>query len=123
MRRAPATGASLAALVLGGGVLVGCAGTNPPAREITDTEAAIRAADEVGAEQIPSASLHLKLARDQLNEARLYIEEGEHEDARVILARAQVDAELAIAEAHSAEAREEANQVQERLNALQQRAQ
>jgi hypothetical protein len=113
-----AIGASLA-----GFVLLGCAGSNPPAREVTDTEAAIRAADEVGAAEIPSASLHLKLARDQLNEARQYIEDGEHEDARTILSRAQLDAELAIAEAHSAEAREEATLVQRRLDALRQRAQ
>lgn len=102
--------------------VAGCAGSVAPAKEASETEAAIRAADEVGAPRVPAASLHLKLARDQLHDAKALMAEGDNDSARVILARARLDAELAVAMAHSAEARTHAREMEEQLKTLEQQA-
>ena len=54
-------GAVLAALAM-----IACGGAAAPTQKLTNTQAAIRGAQEVGAEQNPKAALHLKMARDQV---------------------------------------------------------
>lgn len=82
------------------------------------TEAAtsgIRAADEVGAGEVPQASLYLQLAREELAHAKELKESGDDDAAASMLARAEVDAELALAlsreDAESSEARTAVEQV------------
>lgn len=85
----------LAALLL---ALGGACGSYPPPTErLTTSEAAIRAADEMGAGQVPRAALHLKLAQEQTDTARKLIEDGYNERAELTLKRAQADGELALA--------------------------
>jgi hypothetical protein len=64
---------------------------------MTTAEAAIRAAMEVGAMQVPRAQLHLKLAQEQTEKAKRLMQDGYHEKADMALKRAQADAELAVA--------------------------
>ena len=77
--------------------LQACASYPPPTERVTTAEAAIRAADEVGARQVPRAALHLKLAQEQTDKARQLMQDGYNERADQTLKRAQSDAELALA--------------------------
>ena len=77
--------------------LLACASYPPPTQPVTTPEAAIRAADEVGASQVPRAALHLKLAQEQTDKARQLMQDGYNERAEQTLKRAQSDAELALA--------------------------
>lgn len=56
----------------------------------------IRAAEEAGAAEVPQASLHLQLAKEELEAARRLSANGEKEQAKSMLLRAEADAELAI---------------------------
>jgi hypothetical protein len=87
---------------------VACGGAAIPQEKLTAAEAAVRAAEVGGAPDNPKAALHLKYARDQIVEAKKYIEEEENEVAAVLLDRAEVDAELALALARVENARAEA---------------
>ena len=103
-----------AVAVVATAIAAGCASV--PLR----TEAAtsgIRAADEVGAADVPQASLHLQLAREELKRANGLAAEGEREQAVSMLSRAEVDAELALAlsreDAEKLEARAAMEQVRQ----------
>jgi hypothetical protein len=75
----------------------GCGGGDVPAKQMAETEAAIRASTEVGAESNPQASLHLKLAKDRYEQAQALSKDGEQEAAALALQKAEIDAELALA--------------------------
>jgi hypothetical protein len=78
-------------------LLAACASSvqlNPT--RVSEVQGAMRAAEEVGADRNPKAQLHLKLARDQVTEANRLAREGDGESARLLLDRAQADAELAL---------------------------
>jgi hypothetical protein len=106
----------LAALVL---ALCGACGSYPPPTErMTTSEAAIRAADEVGAGQVPRAALHLKLAQEQTDKARKLMEDGYNERAELTLKRAQADGELALAIAREHQMVEKAQQAHAKLDEL-----
>jgi hypothetical protein len=102
--------------------LMACApkGTMSPrsAQQMTDVQANIRAAQESGAEQEPRAALHLKLARDQLSEARRLSGAGEYRASDRALARAAHDAELARTVARETNLRRDADATQARIDAL-----
>jgi len=109
----------LAAVVAAGGLLLGACATMPvPSAQLAQSKAAIRAAEEADAEKIPDARLHLKLARDQVEQANKLIEDGEHDDAVRALQRAELDAEFALALAKSADARSEADEIRQRVAEL-----
>lgn len=74
----------------------GCSGAAAPTERLTTAEAALRAASEVGAGEVPRASLHMKLAQEQVDEAKQLMTDGRQEQADLALRRAQSDAELAI---------------------------
>jgi len=77
-----------------------CAATvPPPVQRMADAESAQRSARELGANNEPSAQLSLKLADEQIAEARAAIKAGENQRAEGLLIRAKADAELAIAKA------------------------
>ena len=84
---------------------------------LTSAQAAVRAAGEVGAEQVPKAALHLKYAREQIQSAEALLADGEDELAEWMLTRAEADAEVALALARRAAAEEEEQQAEARLNA------
>lgn len=100
-------------------LVVGCGSAPPvPADQITQTEAAIRAASEVGATSVPKAALHLKMAQDQLQTAKGLIAEDENDEARLVLDRARIDAELALALSKEATLRAEAAEAVEKVKKL-----
>jgi len=57
----------------------------------------MRAARELGAQHVPRAELHLRLAQEQVTEARKLAQDGDNEQAARLLNRAHADAELALA--------------------------
>jgi hypothetical protein len=86
--------------------LVACGGSFPEPKEAqVSTAAAVRSASEVGADRDPKASLHLKYAKDESDQASQLIANGENQRAEMVLARARADAELALmlARAHNEE--------------------
>jgi Spy/CpxP family protein refolding chaperone len=92
----------------------------PPTERIASAEAALRGAAEVGASRVPRAALHLKLAEEQIDKAKRYIQDGYNQRAELALRRAQADAELALVlarEQHTLEKTQAAQQNLEKLKA------
>ncbi len=82
-------------------LLASCAGSVPePRQALADTESAARSAREVGADSEPRARLHVKLASEEVADARKKIAKGDNERATYVLLRARADAELGLALAH-----------------------
>lgn len=107
-----------AGMLLIAGWLGGCGSTMPPTGQMEGAAAAIRAAEEVGASGVPQASLHLQMAKDQSGQAQELISKGEQERGAYVLMRAQADAELAVALARANNARQAAQQAQQRVRTL-----
>lgn len=84
----------------------GCASHPPPSDHMASAIAAVRGAQVAVAQagQVPEASLQLKLAEEQVSQARQMIEKGENERADYMTLRAYNDAELALALARQHEA-------------------
>lgn len=106
-------------ILFAGGTCWGCGSAPPPTKSAAATEAAIRAAQEVGAHQTPEASLHLQLAKEQYDEAQKLIDEDETRRARLVLERARADAELALVLARKTAAMAEAQAVNQKVSELQ----
>ena len=85
---------------------------------LPQTQSAIRAAEEVGAKQVPKAALHLKMAQDQLATAQALTADGEEEEASIMFARAESDAELALLLAREAKARQDADAAMKNVDEL-----
>ena len=98
-------------------IVAGCA--NTPLRTEASTSG-IRAAEEAGATKVPQASLHLQLAKEELELARGLAAKGEKEDAVSMLSRAEADAELAVALSHGDAEKSEATAAVERVRQLRQ---
>ena len=81
-----------------------CGGSSLPPAKAADTQAAISAAAAVGADQHPQAALHLKMARDQLKQAQDLISRDKDDQAKLVLERANADAEVALIITREAEA-------------------
>lgn len=96
----------------------GCATTAPPTERLASTDAAIRSARELGAQQDPQASLHLRLADDQVMAARRLMKDGENERAIAVLERASSDAELAVMITRERAAKTEAAKANQALDAV-----
>ena len=99
-------------------VAAGCATTPPlPAERLAQAEAEVRAAQEIGAERIPQAKLHLQEARDTIASAKEVNKDDQDAAARRLeIARAQ--AELANALAREQIARAELEHARTQLQAL-----
>ncbi len=78
----------------------------------------IRAAEEVGANDVPRAALHLQLAKEELVRAQQLSDDGEAAEAASMLMRAEVDAELAVALSRRSEQMEEAGAAMQRVKDL-----
>jgi hypothetical protein len=98
--------------------LVACGGAGAPTHQLTESNSAVRAAEEVGAANTPKAALHLKMARDHLRNAEALIAEEEFEDAALVLKRAEADADLALALARESQARGQAEQAMRKVQEL-----
>ena len=111
-------GALLAALLL-----AACGGAAVPAEKLTSAKAAIRGAQEIGAEGNPQAALHLKLARDQVARAERLIKNDDNEEAALTLNQAQADADLALALTREEKLQAQAEQAKARIEELRAQAQ
>jgi hypothetical protein len=76
---------------------IGCASAPLPQERLSSTEASVRAAQELGAQQVPRAKLHLQLASEELAKAHKLAKDGDDDLGTLQLDRARADAELAIA--------------------------
>lgn len=99
--------------------LAGCGGGSSPALQTESSSSAIRAAEEVGAGELPRASLHLQLAKEELARAKSLSDKGEKEEAASYLLRAEADAELAILLSQQNAEKAEAAEAMERVRQLQ----
>ncbi|MDX2023681.1 MAG: DUF4398 domain-containing protein [Deltaproteobacteria bacterium] len=98
--------------------ILACGASRPVEKE-TDTKAAVRAAEEVGAEGVPQSALYLDLAKQQIASAEKLMKDGEQEKAARVLERAKADAEVAIAVAKAEGEKESAQQAAARVQQLQ----
>lgn len=111
--------AMLALTILFGIVIAGC-GSSPAVVDKEASTSAISAAEVVGAADIPSASLYLQLAKEELVKAQGLAEQGDKEQADSMLLRSQTDGELALALSRSDTDKKEATKAIERVQQLQQ---
>ncbi|WP_394837187.1 DUF4398 domain-containing protein [Pendulispora rubella] len=99
-------------------LMAGCGSYPAPNGRLADSQASVRAAQEVGAQNNPQAALHLKLAQEQIDQAKALINDGDNKRAEFVLLRAEADAELAVALARESTARAEAQQALDELKSL-----
>lgn len=109
--------AILAWILLAGLFIVGC-GSNAVVVDEELSTSSIRAAEEVGAGDISSASLYLQLAKEELVKAQSFAENGDKEKAESMLLRASADGELAVALSRSETDKREAADAMERVKQL-----
>lgn len=95
-----------------------CASFPAPSERLAQAESGARAAHELGASSEPTAALYLKMANDQLSEARKLMAAGENERADAVLSRAMADAELSLQLAKEAKARGAAQAVGASISTL-----
>ena len=105
-------------MVVGLALFSGCA--SAPTLRTEASTSGIRAAEEAGAAKVPQASLHLQLAKEELELARGLSAKGEKKEAASMLLRAEADAELAIALSHEDSEKLEAQAAVERVRQLRQ---
>lgn len=103
-------------------LVVACASGEVSTQRMTDTRAALQAAERVGADADPQASLFLTYAKEQMARAQSLSEQGSIESAELMLQRAEADAELAMVMAQEAEVRRDVEATLERIRALQNQA-
>ncbi len=96
---------------------LGCGGAQ--ALQTDNSASAIRAAEEVGAAKVPRASLHLQLAKEEMDAAQKLAKSGDKEKAVSLLMRAEADAELALVLAHEQIEKTEAARAVDRVRTLQ----
>ncbi len=108
----------LAGSVLFAAVIAGCGSSAAINKE--PSTSAISAAEESGASKVPSASLYLQLAKEELENAKGLAANGDKEQAESMLLRAQADAELAAALSRGDADKNEATQAIERVRQLRQ---
>ncbi|MBN2191771.1 MAG: DUF4398 domain-containing protein [Polyangiaceae bacterium] len=107
-------------------LLVACGGAPPPNDQMAKTEAEIRAAqvklDELRqagpSDGTPKVELHLKLASDQVAEAKKLIADKDMDRAELVLLRAEKDAQYALNLAQEWEARARAEAKVQEVNEL-----
>lgn len=104
------------AAVISALVLVACGSSLPPPSDrLASAEAAARSARELGADREPKAQLHMRLASEQIEQAKKLMADGDNKRADLILQRANADAELSVMLAKENNARGEAERAQEKV--------
>ena len=92
-----------------------CATTSVPQDKFAASQGSIRAAEELGADQVPQASLYLQYAREQAQEAHQLFDKGEDMRAVSLLKRAEADAQLALAITRAEPVKAEAAEAEKKL--------
>jgi hypothetical protein len=98
--------------------LAGCGGAPVPAEDVTQSKAAISAAEAVGAQSVPNAALYLKMAKDNVAKAESLIKDGNNEEANLFLLEAQSDAELSLSLAREEGMKQQANEAMKKVETL-----
>jgi len=79
----------------------------PPTQRMADAQSAERSAIELGANNEPGAQLSLRLAQEQIAQAKKAMNDGDNQRAESLLIRARADAELAVVQAREKGAKTE----------------
>lgn len=106
------------ALLVGSFALIGAMGCASTQLRTDESASAIRAAEEVGAEDVPLAALHLQLAKESMHRASALAKNGDADRARSLLTRAEADAELAVVLSHEDAERQAAMKAIEQVRQL-----
>lgn len=108
----------LGPIVIVGILSAGCVGAPAPHEKVASSEAAVKSAQEVGASNVPQASLYLELAQKELDQGKTLMREGKNREAAHVLEMAQADAEVALASARENRTRTAAQQAKARAQAM-----
>ncbi len=111
---------SVTALLIAGVTSLAACGSSipPPSDKLASAEAAARSARELGAEKEPKAALHLKLATEQIDQAKTLMKDNDNQRADLVLQRASADAELSVMLAKENNAKNEAFNALEKVRVL-----
>lgn len=96
-----------------------CGGAAVSQEAVVAAKSSVSAAEAVGAKDEPQASLHLKIAKDDIEYAEQMIEENKNDEARAALERAKYDANLALALTQEVKTKEAAEKAAARVQELQ----
>ena len=97
-----------------------CAAGSPvPHERLAASEASYRGAQEAGADSAPQAKLALKLAEEEIAQAKQLIAQSKNDEAAQMLDRAKADAELSVGLAREAKAKIEAQAAVDQVKVLQ----
>ena len=99
------------------GLVLGCSHYPAPTQQVASSMAAVRAAEEAGAQDVPQAALHVKLAQEQLQSAQELMQKEKNKEAERKARRADSDAELAVTLAHEQAAQSKLQQFSQSNNA------
>ncbi|MDF2692458.1 MAG: hypothetical protein K0S65_841 [Labilithrix sp.] len=100
-------------------LVFGCVSGGPvPADKLARSEAAVRGAQEIGAERNPEGARHLQAARSAFSEGKKLVIEGDQQRATALLLRAEADAELSMNVTREATAIAEAQRTREEIRNL-----
>ncbi|MEL7558870.1 DUF4398 domain-containing protein [Stutzerimonas chloritidismutans] len=105
----------LAAVALGGLLLVGCAG-NPPNEQFAVTESAVRSAVSAGATQY--APVDMRAAQEKWKQAELAMQKENYDEARRLAQQAEWDARVAERKAQAAKAQKAVEDAQKGIQEL-----
>ncbi|HBM09539.1 DUF4398 domain-containing protein [Pseudomonas sp. Choline-3u-10] len=105
----------LAAVALGGLLLVGCAG-NPPNEQFAVTESAVRGAVSAGATEY--APVDMRAAQEKWKQAELAMQKENYEEARRLAQQAEWDARVAERKAQAAKAQKAVEDAQKGIQEL-----
>jgi hypothetical protein len=98
--------------------ITACGSSTPPPNAV-EARSAIAAAEATGAQGEPQAALHLQMAKDQVRAAEELLREGDRDEARLVLDRAEADAELAQVLTRKTQMQQRARAAQQEIQRLQ----
>jgi len=96
-----------------------CGGAQLNQARVAEVQSSVRAAEAVGANDQPRAALHLQLARDEMAAAKRSADDGDEDNASLLLERARIDAELALQLAKTDQEQEKARQAWQKIQDIQ----
>ena len=105
----------LAAVALGGLLLVGCAG-NPPNEQFAVTESAVRSAVSAGATEY--AAPEMRDAQEKWKQAEMAMQKENYEEARRLAEQAEWDARVAERKAQAAKAQKAVDESEQGIQQL-----
>ncbi|CAI8849714.1 MULTISPECIES: DUF4398 domain-containing protein [Pseudomonas] len=114
-------GLKMAALAIGGSlVLAGCAG-NPPTEQFAVTESAVNSAVSAGGTEF--AAVEMKAAQDKLKQAEIAMHDKQYDQARTLAEQAEWDARVAERKAQAMKAEQSVKDSQKGVQELRQESQ